>query len=246
MEKSYRKRFALKVRDHIPKDVIEDGNKNKSWAYGYNKEYNIVVISKDGTIGDIFLINDLYIAIPKKPEDKLIRGHDLLPIHQKWRRYAVPKDLSDFDAIYGETKLSYSEEQSIIDDLETKHKGFIQNDIYKIINGEWFFNDGEATYITGGYYYMLQHWYLPSPEIYPRYRTIQSDYYYWLQACYADQRSFGSLLLKNRRIFFSTVAGAEATRIATFNNKAFVPVISTTEEDSEAFIADNISSNLSQ
>lgn len=244
MGKSYRKRFAYCIKNHIPADIVRERNNAKAWEYGYNKEFNIIVISKNGTIGDVFLMNDLFIAIPQKPDDKLIRNYNLPAKDQKWRRYLVPNDLSDFGAIFNSKDLSFLEEQAVIDELEIKHSRFIKDDINKIANGDWIFIDGEATYITGGYYYMLQHWYLPSPETYPKYRTIQSDYYYWLQACYADKRSFGSLLLKNRRIFFSTVAGAEAVRVATLNENAFIPVMSTTEDDSKAFIQDNIARNI--
>ena len=35
----------------IKTNTIKRLNKKKAWKYGYNKEHDVVVISKDGTIG---------------------------------------------------------------------------------------------------------------------------------------------------------------------------------------------------
>ena len=41
----------LKVVDSgISKSVMTTRNKNKSWARGYNKDHDIVIISTDGTL----------------------------------------------------------------------------------------------------------------------------------------------------------------------------------------------------
>ena len=65
-EKLHKEDFGLYkvLKDFIPKSVISNKNKAKSWKYGYDAKYDIVVISKDGTIGDIYDINGLIIAIP--------------------------------------------------------------------------------------------------------------------------------------------------------------------------------------
>ena len=38
--------------------------KDKKWEYGYNKDYDFIVISKNGTIGEIYEIQNLRIALP--------------------------------------------------------------------------------------------------------------------------------------------------------------------------------------
>jgi len=43
--------------DYVSKSIVVNKNKRKNWEYGYNKDYDLVVISKDGTIGDIYNIN---------------------------------------------------------------------------------------------------------------------------------------------------------------------------------------------
>ena len=52
------------LKDHIKPKVLKRMNRYKKWEYGYNKEHDIVIISKDGTIGDIYEIQNLKIALP--------------------------------------------------------------------------------------------------------------------------------------------------------------------------------------
>ena len=43
-----------KIIEPIRANTIKRLNKGKKWEYGYNKEHDVVVISKDGTIGEIY------------------------------------------------------------------------------------------------------------------------------------------------------------------------------------------------
>ena len=42
-----------KIVEPIKKTTISRLNKSKKWKYGYNKEHDIVVISKTGRIGQV-------------------------------------------------------------------------------------------------------------------------------------------------------------------------------------------------
>ena len=59
------------VSDYIPKSVVSTKNRNRTWQYGYNDQYDIAVISKTGQIGDIVKISGLYIALPLTPKECL-------------------------------------------------------------------------------------------------------------------------------------------------------------------------------
>ena len=52
----------------VPNRVKRNKNKRQNWEYGYNKKYDIVIISKDGTLGDIYNINGLLIGLPYTPK----------------------------------------------------------------------------------------------------------------------------------------------------------------------------------
>ena len=47
------------VKDSIKPKVLSRLNRYKKWEYGYNKEYDFVVISKTGEIGEIYNIQGL-------------------------------------------------------------------------------------------------------------------------------------------------------------------------------------------
>ena len=50
--------------NHIKSNVIKRNNRYKKWKQGYDKENDIVVISKTGEIGEIYEIQGLKIALP--------------------------------------------------------------------------------------------------------------------------------------------------------------------------------------
>jgi len=76
--------------EYVKPKVINHKNKHKQWAYGYDKEYDMVVISKTGQIGEIYEIQNLKIALPlaenayKRSEDKE---------EQYWEQAPYPKEL---------------------------------------------------------------------------------------------------------------------------------------------------------
>jgi len=57
-----------KIIDPIKKTTISRLNKGKKWKYGYDKEHDIVVISKTGKIGEIYEIQGLRIGLPLEPK----------------------------------------------------------------------------------------------------------------------------------------------------------------------------------
>ena len=63
------KQTLYKVVEPIRLNTIKRLNKSKKWEYGYNKENDIVVISKTGMIGEILEIQGFQIALPKQPKE---------------------------------------------------------------------------------------------------------------------------------------------------------------------------------
>ena len=61
------------LKDYIPSKVIKNKNRVRSWQYGYNDKYDVVVISKSGEIGDVISISGLRIVLPKMPDD-IVKG----------------------------------------------------------------------------------------------------------------------------------------------------------------------------
>ena len=88
------KQTLIKIIQPVKKTTLSRLNKSKKWKYGYNKEHDIVVISKDGTIGEILEMQGLRIALPKMPKNV----HETK--NKKWEKVSYPKELSKLKNIF--------------------------------------------------------------------------------------------------------------------------------------------------
>lgn len=232
-DKSYRRGLHTVMHDYIDKDIIEERNNKLTWQYGYNAEFDMVVISNSGKIGEILMIEDLVIALPEAP--KKIRNTGLKPEFQKWRRYDVPKELKNFNTRNSdETNID-----SVVVSVFRNNKEFIDADYARKFDGDFFFNDGEVMYISGGYYFFLQH-YLLTDGKYPDFRITQRDYFIFLEACYADNRCYGSLMLKGRRSSFTVTLASELIRDSITKYNGYYPIVSKTDRDASKLFTRHI------
>ena len=60
----YEQTLVKTINDYIKDSVIKKFNKLNKWEYGYNKDHDVVIISKTGKIGEIIEIQNLKIALP--------------------------------------------------------------------------------------------------------------------------------------------------------------------------------------
>jgi hypothetical protein len=74
------------LKDHVKPKVLKRMNRYKKWEYGYNEEHDLVVISKTGEIGEIYEIQNLKIALPKKANVVEFEN-------DKWTYSEYPKEL---------------------------------------------------------------------------------------------------------------------------------------------------------
>jgi hypothetical protein len=216
------------ITDYIPKQVLNNKNRNKSWAYGYDAKYDIVVISKTGEIGEILKIQGLYVALPKAPTvcDKRSKN---VP-EQYWQRKEVPKQLQNIKTIFqwNETPQEFKREWI----------SYIENEFDRRDNGYWFMNNGVPTYITGSHYMYLQ-W--SKIDIgYPDYREANRIFFIFWEACKADMRSFGMIYLKIRRSGFSFMSSSECVNIATLARDSRVGILSKTGPDAKKMFTDKV------
>ena len=82
------------IIEPIKKTTITRMNRGRKWKYGYNKEHDVIVISKTGMIGKIIEIQNLKIALPKVP--KQVFKHT----KNKWVKFDVPKELNRLKNIF--------------------------------------------------------------------------------------------------------------------------------------------------
>ena len=216
------------LKDFVPKAVVSNKNRNRSWLYGYNPKYDVVVISKTGQIGDIIEISGLKIALPKAPKECLQRHKEKK--QQYWERRELPKHLSRIQSIF-----QWNEMPS---DFKSRWVDYIEQEFDYREDGCWFMNKGKPTYITGAHYMYLQ-W--TNIDVgYPDYREANRILYIYWEACKADKRSFGMIYLKIRRSGFSFMSSSECVNTGTLVKDSRVGILSKTGSDAKKMFTDKV------
>ena len=214
----------VKVVEPIKKTTITRLNRTKKWKYGYNKEYDIVVISKTGKIGEILEIQGLRIALPVLPVQ--VYRNEV----SKWQRIEYPKELSKLKNIFDWR--SYPEEQ------KEKWYDYIDEEFKRREEGFWFMNNKTPTYITGAHYMYLQ-WSKIDVGA-PDYREANRLFYIFWEACKADKRCYGMCYLKNRRSGFSFMSSAETVNLATISSDSRYGILSKSGADAKKMFTDKV------
>jgi hypothetical protein len=211
------------LTDYIDKKVIVTKNRHKSWEYGYNKDYDVVVISKDGVIGDIYEINSVKIALPQTPEKVTNYGN-------KWVAQEYPSELQKIKTIFDWNRRDNA--------FKSKYVDLIEGEFDKRENGHWFINNGAPTYITGTHYMYLQ-WTKIDIGL-PDFRESNRIFYIYWEACKADNRSFGMDYLKNRRSGFSFMSSSEISNTGTIVRDSRIGILSKTGSDAKKMFTDKV------
>ena len=216
------------VQDYVPKSVLTNKNKNKSWEYGYNKKYDFVCISRSGELGEIINIQGLIIGLPKQP--KKIHSRSNKKSEQYWERIDIPKPLSKIQSIFQWNEMPSEFKNNWVD--------YIENEFDNRELGYWFMNNGVPTYISGAHYMYLQ-W--TSIDVgYPDYREANRIFYLYWEACKADNRSFGMTYLKIRRSGFSYMGSSESVNTGTLAKDSRVGILSKTGADAKKMFTDKV------
>ena len=204
-------------------NTVKRLNKLKKWEYGYNKENDLIVISKTGQIGEIYNIQGLTIALPPVP--KALKKED-----NKWVVKPIPEQLKNIKSIF--------EWKNYPDEFKEKWYDYIEQEFEFRDNGRWFYNNGKPTYITGKYYMYLQWSKIDIGK--PDYREANRLLYIFWQACIADSRCYGMTYLKIRRSGFSFMAAGETVEEATISSDARFGILSKTGPDAKKLFTDKV------
>ena len=218
------KQNLVKVVEPIKKTTITRMNRGKKWKYGYNKEHDVIVISKTGKIGEILEIQNLRIALPSVP----MQVHRLQ--ENKWQKIEYPKELSRLKNIF--------DWRAYPDEHKEKWFDYIDEEFKRREEGFWFMNNGKPTYLTGTHYMYLQ-WSKIDVGA-PDFREANRLFYIFWEACKADKRCYGMCYLKNRRSGFSFMSSAETVNLATISSDSRYGILSKTGADAKKMFTDKV------
>jgi len=224
----YEQSLVKTIKDHIKPKVLKRNNRYKKWRYGYDVEHDVVVISKDGTIGEIIEIQNLKIALPKKPEN--VFSNSKKTEEQVWVKAEYPKALSKIKSVFDWQRYPNSFKEEWYDYIDEEFKRREQ--------GYWFYNRGLATYITGSHYMFLQWSKIDVGAA--DYRESNRLFFIFWEACKADQRCYGMCYLKNRRSGFSFMASADTVNQATISSDSRFGILSKSGADAKKMFTDKV------
>lgn len=207
----------------IPRSVMSSKNRAKTWDYGYHEKYDLVVISRDGSLGEVYEVNGLKIGLPKSPV-KIEKGPN------KWEPKQYPRELQKIKTVF-----DWSRRNS---DFKNKWVDFIENQFDIREQGYWFTNNNKPTYITGSHYMYLQ-WTKIDIGL-PDFREANRIFFIFWEACKADKRCFGMCYLKNRRSGFSFMSSSETVNQATISRDARLGILSKTGSDAKKMFTDKV------
>ena len=207
----------------IKETTISRLNKANKWAYGYNKEHDVVVISKTGKIGEIYNIQNLKIALPKTPA-KISKANT------EWTPEEYPTELKQIQSVF--------DWRDYPDDFKEKWEPYIDEQFKYRDEGHWFNNKGVGTYITGTHFMYLQWSKIDVGR--PDFREANRLFFIFWEACKADRRSYGMCYLKNRRSGFSFMSSAETVNLATISSDSRFGLLSKSGSDAKKMFTDKI------
>ena len=211
------------AEDHIKPHIIKKNNRYKKWEYGYNKEHDVVVISKTGEIGEIYDIQNLKIALPKPKDVVEFKSGS-------WERTELPNELKKIKTIF--------DWENYPIDFKEKWYDYIDKEFTRREQGFWFNNKDLDTYITGTHFMYLQWSKIDVGK--PDFRESNRLFYIFWEACKADIRSYGMCYLKNRRSGFSFMASGETVNMATISSDSRFGILSKSGSDAKKMFTDKV------
>ncbi len=218
----------FRIIDKIDSKDIDRLNKKKEWKYGYNPEFDVVVISKDGTIGEVYEIQGLHVALPSTP--KGVYKRDRKKEEQYWTPFEYPKELQKITSVF-----QWNEYPN---EFKNKYVEYIENEFDRRDEGFWFYNNGIPTYVTGTHYMYLQ--WTKIDVGHAEFREANRIFFLFWEACIADERSYGMCYLKNRRSGFSFMSSAELVNTATLARDSRLGILSKTGNDAKKMFTDKV------
>ena len=228
MQKEDQNKIYSTVVNYIPSGIIKRKNKGRTWFYGYNEKYDVVVISKSGQIGEVIEISGLHIALP--PIEGTGYKRSETKANQYWERKLLPRELSRISSIF-----QWNEMPSA---FKNKWVDYIEGEFDRRELGYTFYNNGKPTYITGAHYMYLQ--WTTIDVGYPDFREANRIFFIYWEACKADNRCFGLDYLKIRRSGFSFMGSSECVNTGTLAKDARVGILSKTGSDAKKMFTDKV------
>ena len=118
------------LKDYVKPKILARNNRYKKWEYGYNEDYDFIVISKTGEIGEIYEIQNLKIALPKAKNVYKFKEN-------KWTKFDYPVELKKIKTVFDFKQYPV--------EFKEKWYDYIDNEFTRREEGFWFYNKDVPT-----------------------------------------------------------------------------------------------------
>ena len=122
---SYKDELFIVHSDHLEDKTVKRNNRYKKFEYGYNKDLDCVIISRDGTIGKIYEVQGLRIGLPETP--KQVWGADHKIEDQYFVRVPKPATLAKYQQCGISQRFTWIHETNSATAQLSKDLGFYHN-----------------------------------------------------------------------------------------------------------------------
>ena len=219
----YKQTLYKVLTNYIKPKILKRMNRYNKWEYGYNDDYDMIVISKTGQIGEVYEIQNLKIALPL--------ANNVYKFEKKrWTRFDYPKVLNRIKTVF--------DWREYPDDFKEKWYDYIDLEFKRREEGFWYINKDKPIFITGTHYMYLQWSKIDVGQ--PDFRESNRLFFIFWEACRADYRSYGMCYLKNRRSGFSFMASGETVNMATMSTDARFGILSKSGSDAKKMFTDKV------
>ena len=223
----YKQTLYKVLPDYIKPTVIKKNNRLNKWKYGYDKDYDVVVISKTGKIGEIYEIQNLRIALPLAED---VHKRSEAKEEQYWEQTKYPKELDKIKNVTDWNKHP--------DNFKEYWYDYIDQEFKRRDEGFTYYSNGKPTYITGTHYMYLQWSKIDVGAA--DFRESNRLFFIFWEACKADPRCYGMCYLKNRRSGFSFMSSAELVNQATISSDSRFGILSKSGADAKKMFTDKV------
>ena len=191
-------------------------------------------------------VGEHFYKLPPRPPKKQIFFHDLPKKDQYWKRLEIIKSYPSFffdwhRGVEDNARATKYDGRNLIslsvEDTKTLER-LRDQEIERMLNGVWFYNKGEAIYLTGGHYGVLM-WMemddcLNEVELGSKfgcYYKFQRTYAYFIEICKTTPYGFGGNVVKPKKTGITMFQELLMLVDAITHRSANYAIMSTKEED---------------
>lgn len=163
-------------------------------------------------------VQGLLYKTPPSPPVKEIRGSHLKTKDQIWYRR--------------EEYLQWEWEDNWIDTAPPEQLQWFDEEIERLHQGDWIMINGVPTYFNKYCYFFFQ-WFKLLENIYPLYKDVCLEYFYFFDLCESDNVTLGECGIKGRRLGLSSMSAAIKLLIGLLESNTLQGIVSKTGTDAQ-------------